>query len=450
MEHIYADQRLIVWIGEIADPYRGTIDRLEKYSALEGADATKIVIDWNFNPARISMVRAADGSTPMHIACENGNFRATWDFEEIALWQQAPQPDIEACVLYLEHGPSLTRNQVLKGVFNLWPGETVNSDGYRISFTEQQLRGVPAESYLSQGSTATNEFLHVIGESIAGSLNRSKGVLLELSGGMDSSCSVLAAALLRDDLSSYGLVHEGAVGIQQSSRRRELVELLSLNDHEYPSNVVSPIAALKYEECLFTPMDDNHRLACVHAISSHPDVDRLDMVITGIGGDELGMERTYIRRDYEVSGLLSSSAVLASVGRGDIFLRRGIWPCNPLATHRVVNFCRRLPRTFRNGRLLHVLTLARSGLSDSFIFPRYGENFGPLLIREAALTDFDAEVGESILADYGINIFELLRDAREQAGRDFTTDMAVRLWHLLKLERILKKYVGSQKVSEIP
>jgi hypothetical protein len=191
-------------------------------------------------------------------------------------------------------------------------------------------------------------------------------------------------------------------------------------------------------------MDDNHRLACVQAIDSHPRRDSLDLVVTGIGGDELSMERTHARHDYEVAGTISASAVLASVGRGDIFLRRGIWPCNPLATHRVVDFCRRLPLPLRAGRLLHTLTLARAGLSDGFLFPRYEENFAAVITREAAVMDFDAEIGESILADHGVNIFNLLAEARVQAGRDFTSGLAIKLWYLIKLERILKKYVGSR------
>ena len=445
MAHRFQEKRLEVWIGEIDDPHADSVEAPADYSVLEVFEGVKISVDWNRIPARIELVRTADGSTPLHLSCEGGVFRATWDFEEIAFALKRPEPDIDACRRYLENGPTLTRSQVLKGIYNLWPGEAAWCDGVSIEFQEQRRREVAVSSFLANDVVATDEFLRLIGESVAHAVTRSGGVLLEVSGGLDSSLTAVAAAALREDLNSYGLVHEGAVGTQQRNRRQELIRLLSLRDHECPSNAISPIAALRYEECLYTPMDDNHRLACALGIDGHPDRSRLDMVITGIGGDELSKERTYIRQDFEVAGRISSSAALASVGRGDIFLRRGIWPRNPLATHSVVDFCRRLPQPMRMGRMLHTLTLARAGLSDGFLFPRYGENFSQVLIREAALTDFDAEVGESILADYGVNVFDTLHDARIEAGQDFTTGQAVKLWYLIKLERILKKYVAGER-----
>jgi hypothetical protein len=435
--------KLFVWIGEVPDPLGIGSGDFDSYSRFQGGEGVKLVIDWEKRPSHVDIVRTADGSTPLHIASEGGRIRASWDFEEIAFSQSSCEPDIEACKFYLEYGPTLSRQQVLRGIINLWPGERYSSDGQASTVREQRWRQVAAPSFLASGSRATDEFLRLIGEVVTLNMNRSKGVLLELSGGLDSSCTAVAAGLLGIPLSSYGLIHNGAIGAQQRVRRRELLEVISAEDHEHPSDSVGPIAALQYPECLFTPMDDNHRFTSAQAIDSHPRRESLDLVITGIGGDELSMERTHARHDFEVPGTIAASAVLASVGRGDIFLRRGIWPSNPLATNRVVDFCRRLPSSLRAERQLHILTLARAGLSDGFLFPRYGENFAAVIIKEAAVTDFDAEVGESILADYGINIFNVLAEARVQAGQDFTSGLAIKLWYLVKLERILKKYVRS-------
>lgn len=447
MDASFRQDRLEAWIGEVADPRPQGGDGIAAYSAIEMYEGCKIVVDWATRPARVEIVRTTDGSTPLHVSFEDGVLCATWDFEEIAVALKRPEPDLDLCRLYLENGPMLTRNQVIRGIYNLWPGETVRCDGTAVDFVQQPRRDVAVPSFLANEAVATDEFLRVIGESLANTVAQSNGVLLEVSGGWDSTCTAIAAARLREGMSSYGAVHEGAVGAQQRARRRELTELLGLRDHDGSSNAIPPVAALRYAECLYTPMDDNHRMACVLAIRSHPDAARLDLAVTGIGGDELGFERTYFRRDFEVAGLISSSAALASVGRGDIFLRHGILPRNPLSTHRVVNFCRQLPKAMRTGRLLHLITMIRAGLSDAYLFPRYGENFGPVLIREAAMTDFDSEVGHSILADYGINIFETLSDARIEAGQDFTTGQAVKLWYLVKLERILKKYVAGERIG---
>lgn len=447
MDDLFENNKLEVWIGDAADPFASGAADLADYAKVEIVEGVKIIIDWCRNPAKIEIVRTADGSTPLHVSFEDGVLLATWDFEEIAFALKRPKPNLELCRLYLEKGPSLTRDQVIEGIYNVWPGERVRCDGHTICIIEQQWREIAVPSFLAGQAVVTDEFLRLIGESVAHNVERSNGVLLEISGGWDSTCTALGVAGLQEGMSSYGVVHEGAIGKQQRARRRELTSLLSLRDHDGPSNAIPPIAALRYAECLFTPQDDNHRMAPVLAMQNHPDAARFDLAVTGVGGDELGMERTYTRRPFEVAGLTSSSAMLASVGRGDMFLRRGILPRNPLATLRVVNFCRRLPQAMRTGRLLHLLTMVRSGLSDAFVFPRYGENFGPVMIREAAMTDFDAEVGESILADYGINIFDTLIGARIEAGYDFTTGQAVKLWYLLKLERILKKYVAGERVG---
>ena len=122
-------------------------------------------------------------------------------------------------------------------------------------------------------------------------------------------------------------------------------------------------------------------------------------------------------------------------------MRRGIWTRNPLIAQPVVDFCRALPRQLRAGRLLNVLTLARSGLSDGFLFPRYSEHYGNAMQREAALYDYDQALEECIVADYGISdISGLLRRAREASYGGFSYKLIFELFTLLKLEKVLRRY----------
>lgn len=431
-----------IWIGETEDPLangRDLVD-IDRYCYHLGCEGVAIRVTTQGTSRVVDIARTADGSTPLYVLEDSGVLRISWDFEEIAKGAMEPAPDLEGCLLYLAHGPSLSRRQIISGVSMLWPGERLRADSNLVSFFEQPEREIVVPTYLANAAYASEEFLRLTAEHLSRCVERSTGVMLEVSGGLDSSCTAVAAKRLSDDLSSYGLIHSGAAGAQQRIRRAELVAALSLQDHEFPSDLHPPIAALSSAECLLTPYDDNHRLSCGTAIDTHPR-GSFDLVVTGVGGDELFMDQTYVRREWEVRGSISFSSVLASVARADMFLRRGIWPKNPFASHALVDFCRRLPSAIRRERLLETLTLARAGLSDGFLFPRYVEHYGHVLVHEASLLDFDALIGDSILASFGVaEVHALLAEAREALTWGFSSELANRLWRLIKVERLLKRY----------
>ncbi|HEX8194186.1 MAG TPA: hypothetical protein VF552_14930 [Allosphingosinicella sp.] len=323
----------------------------------------------------------------------------------------------------------------------LWPGECVRLQDNDLTFREQDVPEIVMPSFLVDDARATDAFLEVIAEMLKPALARSAKPLVEISGGFDSSCVAIAARSIGKDLYSYGLIHEGAVGVQQVNRRSELVRLIGASDFEFPSSVYTPFKALASEECVRTHMDDNHRLSCVSAVDAHPE-GSFDLVLSGIGGDELTSEDTFKRAKWEVQGNIPSSSLVGSVGRADMFMRRGIWPSNPLAAQPVIDFCRALPPTMRKSRMLNVLTLARAGLSDGFIFPRYREHYGNAMQREASLIDFDAMLGESILADYGIfDASNLLQQARDASTDGFSYRLIGQLWCVMKLEAVLRRYI---------
>jgi hypothetical protein len=124
-------------------------------------------------------------------------------------------------------------------------------------------------------------------------------------------------------------------------------------------------------------------------------------------------------------------------------MRRGIWLAQPFASQSVVDFCRALPKQMRANRMLNVLTLARAGLSDGFILQRYFEHYANVILHEAAFIDFDEELSESRLADYGIiDIGALLLQAREGTRDGLPLDLVVKLWLVSKLEAVLGRYLS--------
>lgn len=332
---------------------------------------------------------------------------------------------------------------VIHGVFMLWPGEFLVVDHNGLEFTEADVPEIVLPGTLTVSAKATDEFLYLIADSIRHNLVKANAPLLELSGGFDSACVAVAACSLRNGMNSYAVIQQGAMGVQQRNRRRELIDLLKVNDFEAPSFEPPPFASLKVEECTLTPFDDMYRLPCVYAVDAHP-AKGIDLLVTGIGGDELTMEDTFLsRQDWEVSGSVCGSAIVSAVGRADMFMRRGIWPVHPLVNQVVVDFCRALPQGMRAGRALNILALARAGLSDGFLYPRYFEHYGHVIQHEAALFDFDGALVESVLADYRLaELSTLLARAREATLHGFSYKLITELYHLLKLEAVLRRYVS--------
>ena len=323
----------------------------------------------------------------------------------------------------------------------LWPGESVAFDAGGLRFTPMDDPAVVLSSAMNDGARATDEFLRLIGEAMRRPLANATSPLIEISGGFDSSCVAIAAADLRQGLTSYGVIQPGAVGTQQRSRRRELIELLGLRDHEGPSWDPLPTRSLDYPECRVTPYDDLYRMACLKTIDRH-DLQHCDIVISGIGGDELTKEFTFIREPWEVPGFASSSAIVAAASRADMFMRRGIWPVNPLLDIQVINFCRALPKKMRENRLLNILTLARAGLSDGYIMPRLTENFGNVLTLEGVELDYNEFFDTSVIGDYGIaDVYAPLAEVAQATQDGVSKRMVGKMYTTLKLEMTLRSYI---------
>jgi hypothetical protein len=434
-----------IWIGEGPDPCgsdgrpAASVEDYRNHAISEGVHIH--LPPGSGGDASIVITRTSAGGTPLYLAAKDGAIHASWRFEHAVEKAGRRVPNKEACRLYLAHGDAQVRDQVIEGVSMLWPGESAafGADGLRFRQAEVE---VVLPNALTDSARATDEFLYLIAEALRPGLAKARAPVVELSGGYDSSCVAIAACSAAEKMNSYGLIHEGAMGAQQRRRRQELIDLLGPNDFEFPSSRHPPLASLEVPEATITILDDNHRISCASALDAHP-VQGLDLVITGVGGDELTKENSFHRREWEVRGATSASAIVTAAARSDMFMRRGLWPKNPLLAGSVVDFCRALPQKMRAGRMLNILTLARSGLSDGFLFPRFAEHYGVSMQYEAACYDYDAALSQSIVADYGIaNIAPLLQRARDASYGGFSYMLIFELFTLLKLEKVLRRYCG--------
>lgn len=432
-----------IWVGETTDPFasdgQASWESYQRYTLHQGV---KIRLRPVGGRLALEIVRTSAVGCPLYVAHVAGTLVASWRFEQAAEAIPRRRPNIEACRTFIKYGPRPVRDQIIEGLHMLWPGELASFDDAGLRFEQAPIPDIVLPGVLTDQARVTEAFVDLLAQSLEPNLARARNPLIEVSGGYDSSCVAIAARSIRDDLSSYGVIHNGAIGTQQRRRRGELVALLGLKDFEAPSFIPGPFESLKTGECTFTPFDDIYRLPCAYAVDAHPTGD-IDLIITGIGGDELAKGRTFHREDWEVAGSVGSSATDAAAGRSDMFMRRGIWLTQPCVSQTVVDFCRALPKKIRAGRMINILTLARAGLSDGFIFPRYYEHYGNVIMQEAASIDFDQELSESIVGDHAIHdISSLLERAREATRDGLTLPLIVELWFVMKLEALLRRYVG--------
>jgi asparagine synthase (glutamine-hydrolysing) len=443
MTHMTGVTRRIIWVGEDANPVSHALESARISAAVRAVDdfeGVAVIIEEKPKP-NILIARTTGGTTPLFVAAVNGIIVASWKFEFVAESLSVREPDVEACRLFLEHSQTRSRNQIIKGVYMLWPGEAVCFDNNGLSFEQISSPAIVISSALNDDARATDVFLDLITQAAKRSLERSTGPAVEVSGGLDSSCVAVAIARIRPDLKSYGAIQPGIVGQQQRRRRDELINLLKIDDRASQIGDETPTLSLARPECQLTPFDDLYRLQALDALDLHP-VNSIDTVLTGIGGDELTKEYSPLRPEWDLGGVASWSAIVAAASRADMFMRRGVWPVNPLVSIPVINFCRALPPKLRFNRQLNLMTLARAGLSDGFLFPRYHEHFGNVLTLEAINTDYDKVFSQSVIADHHIvDISATLALARDATLHGLSWELVSKLYNMAKLEFVLRRYI---------
>ncbi len=164
-----------------------------------------------------------------------GRFAISWRFEDAVAVLDRAEPDILMCQRYIDDGMNQVRDQIIAGVQMLWPAERAIIGQSSTEFEQMPSPQALMPAQFADGAVATDEFLRLIAEAMSENVARANGALVELSGGLDSSCVAFAAAMLERPISSCGVIHTGPVGVQQSSRRNEIIELCRLQDFTYPA-----------------------------------------------------------------------------------------------------------------------------------------------------------------------------------------------------------------------
>ncbi|MGY2049822.1 hypothetical protein [Methylobacterium sp. JK268] len=368
---------------------------------------------------KIEIIRTLNSTVPVYIVRHGNRAAVSWNFT-LCSELSSKKINKKSCQKLIYWGPNLESNTIFQDVYLINGGQyaSFGKDGCAIEQSSSLARYEPAA--LAEGAEAALYFLDLIASVVRPHIRTSAAPVLELSGGLDSSC--IGAALRRGNVMSgtlptYGLIQPGVAGIQQQTRRRELINIFDFHDVSVDSTECKPFSIFKKSIIRRVPSDEIYRTGielCLSKCDFHPDV-----VVTGIGGDELTMisnEHTVMFQQSDLDDLFgesveevaltrhvaSNSAIVSAFCRSDMFLSQHIWPINPFTHPHIVNFSQCLPSEIKKNRLLNKLALAKSGLSDYFLFPRYRENFSRVYDSDLLLFDVSDFFETSILHDYGI------------------------------------------------
>ncbi len=249
----------------------------------------------------------------------------------------------------------------------------------------------------------------------------------ELSGGLDSAnVTAIARTVFRYPVSTYGMLLDGEIGKQQSHRRQEFTQKFQTSDHIIDAIKFPPLlpGGSRLQRKTIGPYDEPYSEALESMLSVAVFNNHL-IILTGIGGDELVLpdsfeienlkkaseskQRLRIRSllettsymtafaravclDDEISSqaapktIIPETALKASQTRAPVFLRKGIWPINPLCTPELVRYCHTLPPTWRAKKRLHRELLLENGISNGTVNPQLRENFSGLMTHAMSIT----------------------------------------------------------------
>jgi asparagine synthase (glutamine-hydrolysing) len=397
----------------------------------------------------------------------------TWDLAEL-LGLARPSVDVAEARRHL-HGIDLYGRQTLfDGIYRLTERTemTWTSSGLLWRMPEDSLTSVarPLERR-DQVEDAYDSILQA-------TLRRGIGVTadsacFEFSGGLDSANVVRAAsAIWPKSIRTYGIIVPGQNGRQQRQRRLEFLSRGTCQDTPVEAAEARNLRRWS-EDKVFSPYDEPYAealdLALVEAAQDR------SVVVTGIGGDELMSLAPWEKpkssctqsectqklmitmnappldargddQQRHPSTLVPEPALLAVLTRAPVFMRRGLWPVNPLCTPELQRFCSWLPADLRQEKRLHRALLCSWGMDDSWLTPPLRENFTGVMTT-ALTRAFEKLRGRTprvwVLEETGIVAdSETLTTALRSSPSHLHSAQISYLYQLLNLEASLRRIYG--------
>ena len=365
--------------------------------------------------ARARVRAGRTGVAPVYVTATPDGLYGSWDL--LDLRPQVDVTDLDPAevvrwVSYLGHYSSATIFRTVRRVTERATATWTPRTGVSVTYPEPAEHATPRA--LRPGADPVGFFADQLDLITARRPLDPDQLAVELSGGLDSAnVAASLASTLRTPARAAALIVEGAAGVQQRRRRKELLGALRLApDLELPIGEAYPFhpGGLRRTGTMFSPCDGTYAEATAQ-IYAHLAQAGVRCVATGIGGDEAmcltAAERDAADTTWPVRPLpdylgerclpllphreadaapapvLTYSTLLGLACRSPEVMRHGLWPFSPLADPEALRLGESLPAAWRLRKRLLRERLGRLGLSDDVLHPTLNEQFGPAI--EAAM-----------------------------------------------------------------
>jgi asparagine synthase (glutamine-hydrolysing) len=432
-------------------PSAMTLPPIEDVDASTFASAIEDVAAWPLNivcllidnTARTATLRSGMwGSAPLYALTRDGELRAEWDVARLYPYLRATVDFGRMAYCLVRLGLPYSRQTLFPEISLLTERSIARWEAERgtlaVEYPTRVSRAGAKE--LREGADVVGMFGEILSSSMARWIDEGSHVGAELSGGIDSSIvAIVATSLTQQPVRTYGLIMPGENGVIQAARRDEIINRFHLADTALSAAAYPPLmpGSTRNTDGMIVPWGEYYYEA-VAAIIDRARADAIDMVLTGIGGDELA---TLTYRDLEYLGqsteapegpsvppfltkrardayheiiyhldpapqpAVEYSCLESTATNAILFLRMGIWPINPYLTPELVWFVRSLPPEWRDDRRLQRQYLRRRGCSDAVAYPTVTETFADVMslaVRDRSREVLRALFCESRLAAAGL------------------------------------------------
>ncbi len=344
-------------------------------------------------------------SVPAYVHASGGTVLIDWDYARL-LGRISVRPALDIVLAQIAGRSVYDTRTVVEGLRRVTADSTITASpaGLEVRYPAAIAYEGPQE--IVQGADLEAALFDTVSAIIAARPLSSANVAVEVSGGMDSALTALAAAeAIGGTLLSAGARFRGDMGRAQDARRRLIIDRAGFDDLVVPADRLVPFAPGTARRLGFNVLpDDENYPELFEVLFAALRSAGVDTLISGFGGDELytvyegeeesaqpdgaspflsaeGLQRAQLlASDYPMSWL-QSSCWQSAAARSQRVLRFGLWPVYPYINTSLARFVSCLPYAYRRDR-----TLLRRALTRALGNPVYEtdykkESFGAVARR---------------------------------------------------------------------
>lgn len=358
------------------------------------------------------------GVAPLYLADDGGVLRGSWDLADLRGTVSADRLDAREAARLLTMRFRYGHDTIFTGARRLTERSTARftAIGLRLAYPEPAKHGRARQ--LAPGADVIAAYERLLRAAVTSRVYDPRTACAELSGGLDSAnVAATLGELHPGQVTVSAMILPGETGIQQATRRADLIAVLRLG-RDVPVSFTGRLPLSPAGRCgrgiPVTPYEDPYDEAKAVLLARLAG-NGTQTVFTGIGGDEMvartttehphlplgtgaepmpwiGPKTIEATADPEAGtapgAVLNEMTLTAQACAAPAFLRAGTWPVHPLAHPDLVTFGEWLPPDWRRHKRLHQARLEAAGCPRGLLEPKLRENFTQVMrdaIREHGL-----------------------------------------------------------------